>query len=155
MEHKVRIIEPQLLTEQLPQLLQEAESVPLVISGSSMVPFLVHGRDTVYLSKVTQPLKKGDMIFYRRRGGQYVLHRICKVRDGSYDLVGDGQVAIEHGIVPEQILAVVMAVRRKEKLLRKGSFLWEFIEHIWLALRPFRSGIIRVYSCMTGWRRRK
>lgn len=155
MEHKVRIIEPQLLTEQLPQLLQEAESVPLVISGSSMVPFLVHGRDTVYLSKVAQPLKKGDMIFYRRRGGQYVLHRICKVRDGSYDLVGDGQVAIEHGIGPEQILAVVKAVRRKGKLLRKGSFLWEFFEHIWLVLRPFRPGIIRVYSCMTGWRRRK
>ena len=103
MEHKVRVIEPRLLTEQLPQLLQEAESVPLVISGSSMVPFLVHGRDTVYLSKVAQPLKKGDMIFYRRRGGQYVLHRICKVRDGSYDLVGDGQVAIERGIRPEQI----------------------------------------------------
>lgn len=155
MEHKVRVIEPRLLTEQLPQLLQEAESVPLVISGSSMVPFLVHGRDTVYLSKVAQPLKKGDMIFYRRRGGQYVLHRICKVRDGSYDLVGDGQVAIEHGIGPEQILAVVKAVRRKEKLLRKGSFLWEFFEHIWLVLRPFRPGIIRVYSCMTGWRRRK
>ena len=155
MEHKVRVIEPRLLTEQLPQLLQEAESVPLVISGSSMVPFLVHGRDTVYLSKVAQPLKKGDMIFYRRRGGQYVLHRICKVRDGSYDLVGDGQVAIEHGIGPEQILAVVKAVRRKEKLLRKGSFLWEFFEHIWLVLRPFRPGIIRVYSCMTGWRRQK
>ncbi|MBR0445872.1 MAG: S24/S26 family peptidase [Oscillospiraceae bacterium] len=155
MEHKVRVIEPQLLTEQLPQLLQEAESVPLVISGSSMVPFLVHGRDTVYLSKVAQPLKKGDMIFYRRRGGQYVLHRICKVRDGSYDLVGDGQVAIERGIRPEQILAVVKAVRRKGKLLRKGSFLWEFFEHIWLVLRPFRPGIIRVYSCMTGWRRQK
>ena len=155
MEHKVRVIEPRLLTEQLPQLLQEAESVPLVISGSSMVPFLVHGRDTVYLSKVAQPLKKGDMIFYRRRGGQYVLHRICKVRDGSYDLVGDGQVAIERGIRPEQILAVVKAVRRKGKLLRKGSFLWEFFEHIWLVLRPFRPGIIRVYSCMTGWRRRK
>lgn len=155
MEHKVRVIEPQALMEQLPQLLQEAESVPLVISGSSMVPFLVHGRDTVYLSKVTQPPKKGDMIFYRRTCGQYVLHRICKEKDGRYDLVGDAQDQIETGIAPEQILAVVKTVRRKGKLLRKGNLLWEFFEHIWPVLRPFRPGIIRGYSRMTGWRRRK
>ena len=149
MEHKMRVIQPQALMEQLPQMLREVESVPLVISGSSMVPFLVHGRDTVYLSKVAQPPKKGDMILYCRSSGRYVLHRICKVRDGN------GQVEIERGIRPEQILAVVKAVRRKGKLLRKGSFLWEFFEHMWLVLRPFRPGIIRVYSCMTGWRRQK
>lgn len=155
MEHKMRVIQPQALMEQLPQMLREVESVPLVISGSSMVPFLVHGRDTVYLSKVAQPPKKGDMILYCRSSGRYVLHRICKEHNGTYDLVGDGQVEIERGIRPEQILAVVKAVRRKGKLLRKGSFLWEFFEHMWLVLRPFRPGIIRVYSCMTGWRRRK
>lgn len=155
MEHKVRIIEPQALMEQLPQMLQEAESVPLVISGSSMVPFLVHGRDTVYLSGITQPPKKGDMILYRRSSGRYVLHRICKERGETYDLVGDGQAEIETGICPGQIIAVVKAVRRKGKLLRKGSFLWEFFEHIWLVLRPLRPGILRLYSGMILWRKQK
>ena len=155
MEHKLRVIETEALMQQLPQLLQETESVPLVISGSSMTPFLVHGRDTVFLSKVTEPLKRGDMILYRRESGAYVLHRIYRVRDGAYDLVGDGQLDIEPGIRPQQILAIVKTVRRKGKLLRKGSFWWEFFEHIWLTLLPLRPGIRRLYSAVTAWRKPK
>lgn len=154
MEHKVRVIEPEALMEQLPQLLQEAEAVPLIISGNSMSPFLVHGRDTVYLSKVSQPLKKGDMVLYRRRSGAYILHRIYRAHDGVYDLVGDGQLGIEPGIRSEQILAVVKSVRRKGKLLQKGSLRWEFFEHVWLNLLPLRPRISRLYCCVTPWRKR-
>ena len=155
MERKLRVIEPEELMSQLPQLLQEAESVPLIISGSSMSPFLAHGRDTVYLSKVTGPLKKGDMILYRRASGAYILHRIYRVRDGVYDLVGDGQLGIEPGIRPEQVIAIVNTVRRKGKLLRKGSLRWEFFEHVWLELLPLRPKIHRLYGAMTAWRKPK
>lgn len=155
MEHKLRVIEPAELMDQLPQLLQEAQSVPLVISGNSMAPFLRHGRDTVYLSQVRRPLKKGDMILYRRDCGAYILHRIYRVRDGRYDLIGDGQLAVEPGIRPDQILATVEAVRRNGKLLRKGSFLWAFFAHIWLTLVPLRPGILRLYFCLTPWRKGK
>ncbi len=155
MEHKVRVIPPELLMGQLPQLLEEAEFVPLIITGNSMAPFLRHGRDTVYLSKVTEPPKKGDMILYQRDSGGYVLHRICRERNGMYDLVGDGQCCIEPGIRNDQILAVIKTVRRKGKLLRKGNFLWEFFEHVWLALLPLRPGIARLHGWMTAWRKRK
>ena len=155
MEHKVRTIDPEELMPQLPQLLQQAQAVPLIISGNSMAPFLAHGRDTVYLSKLTGPLKRGDMILYRRKTGQYILHRIYRVREGKYDLIGDGQLVIELGIGQEQILATVCAVRRKGKLLRKGNLCWEFYEHIWLALVPWRSRILRLYAGLTPWRKRK
>lgn len=155
MERKVRVIEPEALMAQLPEMLQETESVPLVISGNSMAPFLKHGRDTVYLSGITQPPKKGDIVLYRRGNGQYILHRIYRQRGQTYELVGDGQWGIEPGIRPEQLLAVVNTVRRKEKLLRKGSFCWEFFEHLWLALLPVRPAITWVYGAMTAWRKRK
>ena len=70
MESNTRILEPEVLMPQLLELMKDAETVPLVISGSSMTPFLVHGRDTVYLSKAVHPLKRGDMILYRRSGGR-------------------------------------------------------------------------------------
>lgn len=155
MEHNVRVVETEALMAQLPQMLTEAEFVPLVITGNSMAPFLAHGRDTVYLSRVTQPLKRGDMILYRRSSGIYVLHRIYRERNGCYDLVGDGQIGLEPGIRREQVLAIVKAVRRKGKLLRKGSFRWEFFEHVWLTLLPFRPAISRLYSHMKAWRKRK
>lgn len=146
MEHKLRVVDPEVLMEQLPELLEAAESVPLVISGSSMTPFLVHGRDTVYLTKVKRPLKRGDMILYRRRNGAYVLHRICRVEGETYTLVGDAQTALEPGICPDQVLALITAVRRKGKLLRSGSFWWDFFEKVWLGLIPQRPKLLAVYS---------
>ena len=157
MESKVRVLPPEELMDQLLGLLEDTESVPLLISGNSMSPFMIHGRDTVYLSKVKEPLKKGDMILYRRASGAYILHRICKVRSTAqqcvYDLVGDAQTLIEPGIKPEQVLAVVVAVNRKGKLLKKGSFLWEFFEKVWLRLIPLRHVLMKAYTLMTKWKR--
>ena len=146
MEHKLRFLDPEELMPQLEEILQQAQAMPLVISGSSMSPFLRHGRDTVYLSRVTEPLKRGDMILYRRQSGAYILHRILRAEEDVYTLVGDGQLAPEPGIHRDQVLAIVTAVRRKGNLLKPGSFLWEFFEHIWLGLLPLRPFIFRLWS---------
>ena len=66
MEHNSRSVSPQELIEDLLSLLEQTEPVPLIISGSSMSPFLTHGRDTVFLAKVKAPLKRSDMVLYRR-----------------------------------------------------------------------------------------
>lgn len=150
MEHNVKILPPEVLMDPLLGLLNDTECVPLVISGSSMTPFLVHGRDTVYLSKATRPLKRGDMILYRRDSGAYILHRIYRVEAASYCLVGDAQTLIEKGIRPEQVLALVTAVRRKEKILQPGCFWWDFFEKVWIRLVPLRPVIVAAYSRLTG-----
>ena len=66
MEHNIRSVSPQDLIEDLLSLLEQTEPVPLVVSGNSMAPFLVHGRDTVFLANVKAPLKRGNMVLYRR-----------------------------------------------------------------------------------------
>lgn len=140
MKHKVRSLAPEELMEDLLALLEQTEPVPLVISGSSMEPFLTHGRDTVFLSRIKTPLKQGDMVLYRRASGQYILHRVYAVNHDTLTMIGDGQVGLEPGIRREQALAVVSAVRRKGKLLEPGSFLWDFYEKAWIRtirLRPY------------------
>lgn len=144
----VKTVEAEEWASRLPELLEQAASVPLVISGNSMSPFLVHGRDTVYLSKITQPLKKGDMIFYRRDSGQYILHRIIRAEGEIYDLVGDAQQLIERGVRRDQVIAIVTAVRRKGKLLRPGSFWWEFFEKVWLNMVPQRGKLVAGYTAL-------
>lgn len=146
MEHNVKVLPPEILMDKLIGLLEETESVPLVISGGSMVPFLVHGRDSVYLSKVTAPLKRGDMILYRRDNGRYILHRIWRIEKESFTMVGDAQTVLEPGIRPDQVLARVTAVRRKGKLLRSGSFWWEFFEKVWIRIVPLRRSLMSAYS---------
>lgn len=146
MESQTRVLPPEVLIPELLTLLEQTDSVPLTVTGNSMSPFLIHGRDAVYLSKVTRPLKKGDIIFYRRTSGQYVLHRICRVHPDGYDLVGDAQTVIEPGIRPEQVLATGNAVRRKGMLLQKGDFWWDFFEGFWLKILPLRPVLRRLYG---------
>ena len=146
MEYKIRVDSPDIIMEPLLTLLNETESVPLVISGSSMTPFLVHRRDTVYLSKPDRPLKKGDMVLYQRDNGAYILHRIFKTDLNSYTMVGDAQTVLEYGIRNDQIRAVVTAVRRKGKLIQRGSFWWDFFEKVWISMVPFRPLFRKIYS---------
>lgn len=145
MEPKMRIEAPEVLMEPLLSALEEAQSVPLVISGGSMAPFLTHGRDTVYLSRPARPLRKGDMILFRRDSGAYILHRIVKAEGRTYTLVGDAQTWLEP-VREDQVLAIVTAVRRKGKLLKPGSFLWLFFEKIWIRLVPLRPRILKLYG---------
>lgn len=146
MEHKVKVVSPEELMEPLLAVMEEAETVPLVISGYSMNPFLAHGRDTVYLSKMTRPLERGDMVLYRRDSGAYILHRIYRVEGNSYTFVGDAHTQLERGIREDQLLALVTAVRRKGKLLQKGSFWWDFFEKIWIRMVPLRPAVRKGYS---------
>lgn len=132
--------------EPLIALLEDAEAVPLVISGGSMTPFLVHRRDTVYLSKADRPLKRGDMVFYQRDNGRYVLHRVLRADGDAFTMIGDAQTQPEPGIRRDQIRAVVTAVRRKDKLLKKGNFWWDFFEKVWIRLVPIRPFIRNVYT---------
>lgn len=148
MEHKVKVLEPEQLMPKLLEMLEVTEPVPLVISGSSMTPFLVHGRDTVYLSKVKEPLRRGDMVLYRRDSGNYILHRVYRVEETTFTMAGDAQTWLEPGIRPDQILAKVTAVRRKGKLLQPGSFWWDFFEKVWIRMIPLRPAIMKAYVCL-------
>ncbi len=148
MEQRLKVTSPDVIMGPLLALLDDAQAVPLVISGSSMTPFLVHGRDTVYLSKVSGPIKKGDMVLYQRSSGRYILHRVLKAEASSYTMIGDAQTLPEPGITDHQIRAVVTAVRRKGKLLQKGSFWWDFFEHTWIRIVPIRPIITNAYAFM-------
>ena len=63
METVRRTVPAEQLLEEYRALLQSgaAEALPLVISGSSMTPFLVHGRDIVYLSALKRPARRGEV----------------------------------------------------------------------------------------------
>lgn len=147
METKTRVVPPAVLLEEYRQLLQEgAEALPLVISGNSMSPFLIHGRDTVYLSSLNRPPRRGDALLYQRRNGSYVFHRVYRVTAEGLTMVGDAQTVLEHGIREDQIIAVMTAATRKGKNILPGSFWWFFFEKVWIRMLPLRHSAHGLYS---------
>lgn len=131
--------------EKFSALMAAGESLDLPVWGNSMNPFLVHGRDRVRLQAPNRPLKTGDIALYRRENGDYILHRICAVKDGCYTMVGDAQTHREWGIRPDQIIAVALWAERKGRVQRPGSFWWEFFARIWVRIIPLRPGLVRLY----------
>ena len=145
------ILPPEILLEEYRRLLAEEpriEALPLVVSGNSMSPFLIHGRDTVYLSRLTRPVRRGDILLYQRANGAYILHRVWKVCPDSYTMVGDAQTVLEPGIRDDQIIAIVTAVQRKGKHMAPGSFWWTFFEKVWIRIVPLRHMIWRIYGVL-------
>ena len=130
----------------LKALVEEGHEVSLLISGSSMAPFLIHHRDTIYFKAPDRELKPGDMVFYQRSSGQYFMHRIRFVNADGYYLIGDGQQITEGPIAREQIFALVTAVKRKGKVIRPGDFWWEFFARVWLRIVPLRGIVSRLYA---------
>ena len=128
----------------LRELVEEGREVSLLVSGSSMSPFLAHQRDYIYFKKPDRELRKGDMVFYQRRTGQYVMHRIWKVKNDQYYMVGDAQQEIEGPLDRDQIFALITKVQRKGKWIEPGDFWWEFFEKVWISIVPVRRVLVKV-----------
>ena len=132
----------------LRELTESGKEVSMLIAGSSMSPFLIHERDSICFKKPDRKLRRGDMVFYQRTSGQYVMHRIYKVSSEGYYIVGDAQQDIEGPVKREQIFALITRVRRKGKWIAPGDFWWEFFEHVWIRMVPVRRLIIGSYTKM-------
>lgn len=100
--------------------------------GTSMTPLLRADRDKVYIEKITKRLKKGDIALYKRSNGEYVLHRVYKVNEISYDFWGDNQFVIERGVLDLQILGVAKGYYKGEKYIEfEKSFKYKLYKHFW------------------------
>lgn len=142
----MKVVDTREYVSVLRELTEEGKEVSLIISGSSMSPFLIHQRDYIYFKKPDRELKKGDMVFYQRDSGQFVMHRIWKVRPDGYYIIGDAQTVIEGPVRRDQIFALITKVQRKGKWLEPGDFRWEFFEHIWIHMIPIRRKIMKIYA---------
>ena len=64
-----------------------------------MLPLIRQGKDLLLIARKPEGrLSKYDVPLYRRDSGQYVLHRILKVRENDYVICGDNRWHRETGI---------------------------------------------------------
>lgn len=98
--------------------------------GTSMLPLIVQGRDSVSLVK-SDSYKQGDIAFYLRSDGHYVLHRIIRADNGYFTMCGDNQLVLEEGIVFSQMIGKVKYVHRKDKKIAENDFLYGVYKTLW------------------------
>ena len=146
------------LEELLPIIQEQLKAggqVTIPVTGTSMKPTLVSGRDSVTLTRLEGSPKRLDLPLYRRQNGQFVLHRIVSLEpDGSFTCCGDHQWVREPGLRPEQIVGMVCAIQRQGRsfsVQAPGHRLWV---RLWVGLLPCRRLLFRL-AHGPAWLRKK
>jgi signal peptidase I len=109
-----------------------------------MYPLIRREGDLIVIKKCEGDLKKYDVPLFKRSTGEYVLHRIVKVKDGKYDIRGDNCINGEKGIERSAIIGVLDAVIRGGKEIKMNSFLQKMYARFWCAVYLPRAFFLRV-----------
>lgn len=116
------------------EAISNGNSFSFVAFGNSMYPYIRGGKDKVTLSPVSSELQAGNVVFYKRAGGAFVLHRIIKKDGNRLVLCGDNQFSLEEGISTNQVIAILSKIEKKSKVYSVNCF----NEKIWIAYLPIR-----------------
>ena len=129
----------------LHEILASGGYVSLVVSGSSMRPFLKDGRDIVCLRTCTEKdLRSGQILLFKRPDRPLILHRIRRVlSDGRLIMNGDAQTWCET-ISFDQVIAVVSSVERKGHHISSNCIWFRLWSLLWYPTRPVRPVLIKL-----------
>lgn len=121
------------------EVLDSGGTFSLTITGTSMYPTILGGRDKVTLVKAPEKLQKYDLPLYRRKSGQFVLHRIVDVaEDGTFTCCGDHQWDLEKGLRQEQMIGLATEFVRKGKRFQADNKFYLLWVHFWVRVLPNR-----------------
>ena len=122
--------------------------------GDSMRPLIRQDMDILIIEKPHGRLKKDDVPLYKRDSGQYVVHRVRKVRDSDYVICGDNRYSKEYGITDRHIIGVLTAVVRDGKEIPITDLWYRLYVHLWCDLFPLRAFILKAKH-FPKWLKRK
>lgn len=119
------------------EVLESGSTFSITVRGNSMYPFLRDLRDqAVFAPLKGHTISKGDIVFYQRDSGQYVMHRVFSVDEaGVMTIVGDAQWTLECGIRPDQLRAYVAQVVRKGKVISCEKGFWRNLMTVYMDMR--------------------
>ena len=121
--------------------LEQNGSLVFPNKGTSMMPLLRQNRDLMVIEKKgPERCKKYDAVLFKR-GDSYVLHRILKVREKDYWIVGDNRRTGDY-VRDEQILGVLTQVVRDGRTIRATDPGYQLYVHLWCDLFPLRSALL-------------
>ena len=131
-----KIVPNTIILEEAGALLNEGRTVRFTPLGSSMLPFIRGGRDSVVLSK-KDTVEVGDIVLVRLPG-RYVLHRVIGLEGEKVTLMGDGNISGVEECTTQDIMGTVIEIGRGKRAVKPGK------GKLWRVLKPFRRYILAI-----------
>lgn len=108
--------------------------------GTSMLPLIRQGRDSVALRRLDRPAQTLDILFYQRDDGSFILHRVKEVTEKGLTLWGDNQIMLEHGVREDQIIGYAARVFRGDREIDLQSLAYR--AYLWVWKKPILRRVI-------------
>lgn len=97
-------------------LLENHRPVFVTTNGDSMWPLMIHKTSKVMVVPIEAEPKVYDIPLYKRENGEYVIHRIVRIKNGRIYTRGDNRADVEC-INTESILGTVKVIRNKNNVI--------------------------------------
>lgn len=110
--------------------------------GMSMFPMLRNRKDVIVIKPIKGRLHKYDIPLYKR-DHDYVLHRVVKVLDDCYIIIGDNCISKEK-VFDNQIIGILDCFYRNGKQIKLNCLGYKLYSKIWVALYPIRIILMRL-----------
>lgn len=137
------------MIKKMEQILVETGELFTTASGISMLSCIRPKRDMIHLVTPNKSVKKHDVILYKRKNGNYILHRVMKTKPDGYVLCGDNQWVLERGIKDEQVLGVLKGFYRGERYVDcEKNRLYHIYVAIWCFSLAMRKWILKGMNLM-------
>ena len=117
--------------------LSERGSFASVTKGVSMRPLFKTRRDMIVVKPPSSPLKKYDVVLYRGSAGEYILHRIIKVKESHFVIRGDNTYKNEY-VPKDKVIGILTSYNRKGKSGSPESFSFKLYSRLWHYIYPLR-----------------
>ena len=103
-----------LTSEQWCSLVEQGIDIPLTIPihGTSMLPLIRYGRDPATIVPLKREPLVGDIVLFRRRDVELVIHRVWQVLPDGVQTWGDNCRAKDRPVRRRDVLGLVVSVNR-------------------------------------------
>lgn len=108
-------------------------------SGNSMEPLIHHQKDTIIVVKPKGRLEKYDIPVYVTKSGKYIMHRIVKVCDDHYIIIGDNRLNKEY-VTDDMVIGKLKGFYKngKKYIDLETNKAYKIYSRVWVALYPLR-----------------
>ena len=123
------------------QLLDGKQPI-IPIKGTSMRPFYLSGRTFVELAK-PHDLKKKDAVLYLNNHGNYILHRIIKIKEDTLVIRGDALKKKEY-VKKENVIAKITRHQHNKAWVEETARTFRIKLTLWQLLSPVRRPLLKL-----------
>jgi signal peptidase I len=145
------VIDNDILFPEVISLLDKGKQVVIPCKGTSMLPFIRQGLDTVKLQKAGT-IKRGDIVLFVYKE-KYVLHRVWKIEGDTAVMMGDGVLKKREECRMSDIYGKAVAILRNgSRPVFQDSSVEKLKAELWRLLLPLRRYLLAVIRLLPGYR---